>query len=205
MQGINGSNGLPRPYYMKPASKRKGHSPYDNLKTSQNVFNTPRRKLLGYLVLLILFGSCVLWMSFDLRTVKETTYEIINNAPNLQKINSPQVGSIKIPNKDGTIDKESKIKDLAGNLAQGSKGEKGIGVSEAPKGGVANEAPIVGSDEEELIGIGKKHKSGTSSGAKGVEPPVKEKGYKAEKAETLETASKLKAGEKSKPLPNMIL
>lgn len=188
MQGIHGSNGLPRPYYMKP-SKKKGSSPYDNLNGSINAFNTPRKKLVGYLVLLVLFGTCMFWVSQELRPVPDVKYEIAKEpasggekgtiANNKQEINGakdPKDNLNNIVNAVGKADKESANVELADNLAQGSKGEKGKVVYEAPKGGIANEAPVVGSDEEKLIGTGKKSKQ------KGEVNGEKKKGYQAEKS-----------------------
>lgn len=33
--------------------------------------------------------------------------------------------------------------------------KKGLGVAEAPKGGIANEAPLVGNNEDQIVGNGK--------------------------------------------------
>lgn len=76
-----------------------------------------------------------------------------NNKINIDSKNNANLDNI-VNAVGSKADKESENIDLAGNLAQGSKGEKGIGVVEAPKGGIANEAPIVGTDEDELVGTG---------------------------------------------------
>ncbi|KAK6202777.1 uncharacterized protein RJT21DRAFT_118853 [Scheffersomyces amazonensis] len=201
MQGSYKNNGLPRPYYMKPSKKRMGvvgtNSPYDNFKQPVVFFTNSPRKLLGYLVMLLLFGTCIYWMSQDLKPQPDPTYEIVkttgdlsnenikNNEPpiigdipeinvksngnnenkninvdiddindNVNIKNNEKISNVDV-NKAGNAKKDSDNIDLAGNFAKGSKGEKGIGVVEAPKGGVANEAPIVGSDEDKIIGTGK--------------------------------------------------
>ncbi|ABN67381.1 predicted protein, partial [Scheffersomyces stipitis CBS 6054] len=137
MQGSYKNNGLPRPYYMKPQSKRK-HSPYDNMKMPVAFFTSSPRKILGYLILLSLFGTCVYWISQDMRPSPPPSYEIIK---------PETIKATKIANAVGSkADKEALNIDLAENLAAGSKGQKGIGVAEAPKGGIANEAAVVGSD-----------------------------------------------------------
>ncbi|CAI5759759.1 unnamed protein product [Candida verbasci] len=166
MQGSYNNNGLPRPYYMKPSKKKS--SPYSNMKEPIVFFNTPRRKLIGYLVMFCLFGTLMYWISQDLKDGPDPVYEIVKpessenkqhnpdliNIENSQSNNKKMINSIDV----SKVDKEGENIDLAGNLAQGSNGEKGLGVNEAPKGGIANEAPIVGSDEDKLIGTGKGNK-----------------------------------------------
>ncbi|KAK6464537.1 hypothetical protein DFJ63DRAFT_311839 [Scheffersomyces coipomensis] len=199
MQGSYKNNGLPRPYYMKPSKKRIGggvgsNSPYDNFKQPIVFFTSSPRKLLGYVVMLILFGTCIYWISQDIKTQPEPSYEIVKTSKDINNPNSPPVlndntyseddeDTIEIvnPNQNNkniqqnshnnnnnnrkvteknniAVNKNNGVKidstniDLAGNLAQGSKGQKGVGVVEAPKGGIANEAAVVGTDEEEIIG-----------------------------------------------------
>lgn len=69
-------------------------------------------------------------------------------------LSAPKKGSTG-ENLNLVADKELDNPDLASNLASNSKGELGLGVNQAPKGGIANEAPIVGSDEDQIIGTGK--------------------------------------------------
>jgi hypothetical protein len=175
MQGSYNNNGLPRPYYMKPTKKRL---PYTNLKEPIVFFNNPKRKLMGYLVMFMLIGTLMWWVSQDIKIRPDPEYELathgsdssssssssnnnnINNNKNGagNKINIDTSNHANIDNIVNAVgskaDKESENIDLAGNLAEGSKGEKGIGVAEAPKGGIANEAPVVGTDEDKLVGTG---------------------------------------------------
>lgn len=137
MQGSYKTNGLPRPYYMKPSLNL---SPYH--KKAKSVFNTPRRKLVGYTILLILFGTFMYWISQDLKdTMGQKSYEIIQPDADFNSKNLDGIDKIK------NADKESENVGLASNFAQGSKGDIGVGVAEAPKGGMANEAPLVGNDD----------------------------------------------------------
>ncbi|EGW32093.1 uncharacterized protein SPAPADRAFT_61172 [Spathaspora passalidarum NRRL Y-27907] len=160
MQGSYKNNGLPRPYYMKPSSKKK-HSPYSNLKEPVVYFTNSRRKLGGYLIMLLLFGTLMWWVSQDLRPTPEPEYEIVSSEANSAKKtpikDNANVNMDKLINDavGSKADKEIENKDLAGNFAHGSHGEKGLGVAEAPKGGVANEGAVVGSDEDKLVGTGK--------------------------------------------------
>ena len=168
MQGSYNNNGLPRPYYMKPNKKKL---PYSNLKEPIVFFNNPKRKLMGYLVMFMLIGTLMWWISQDIKIKPDPEYELArhetssssssNNNHQEKNNNKINIDSKNNANLDNIVnavgskaDKESENIDLAGNLAQGSKGEKGIGVVEAPKGGIANEAPIVGTDEDELVGTG---------------------------------------------------
>ncbi|CUM53444.1 uncharacterized protein AC631_00501 [Debaryomyces fabryi] len=146
MQGSYKNNGLPRPYYMKPSLN---FSPYHN--KAKSFFASPRRKVVGYLILLILFGSCMYWLSQDLKgSMEQPSYEIVQPDLEYNKNLDDIVGI-------GNADKESENIGLAGNLAQGSKGDIGVGVAEAPKGGMANEAPVVGNENPNAI---KKPKQG---------------------------------------------
>jgi hypothetical protein len=169
MQGSYKQNGLPRPYYMKPSAKKRS-SPYDNV-LSFAFFTTARRKVLGYVLLLMLFGTCMYWVAHDMKSTGEPTYEIIKPNNNMEKTDNID----KIVNFGSKADKEIENVDLAGNLAQGSKGDKGLGVVEAPKGGAANEAPVVGSDEDRIVGTGKNPKGKIVAGPIKGEPV----GYKA--------------------------
>lgn len=143
--------GLPRPYNMKPI-KNKKRSPYDN--APHNYFNSPRRKIVGYFIMLILFSCSCYWLGQSLRTQPETAYEL-----EIDPVNKKLMANLddvdKIAGKISDIDDEGNKVELAGNLAANSKGDVGLGLKEAPMGGIANEAPIVGNDED-LIVKGKK-------------------------------------------------
>lgn len=105
------------------------------------------------------------------------SYEIIKPETIKATVQVPADNLEKIANAVGSkADKEALNIDLAENLAAGSKGQKGIGVAEAPKGGIANEAAVVGSDEDKIIGTGKKSRLQQQAGANGGQ-----KGYKASK------------------------
>ncbi|CAK9441745.1 uncharacterized protein LODBEIA_P56130 [Lodderomyces beijingensis] len=157
MQGSYKNNGLPRPYYMKP-SKRK-HSPYDNLKEPVVFFNSPRRKLAGYVLMFLLFSALMWYVSQDLKERPPPEYELVpeTDHPPVEKSKNDHYRNLDniVKNVGSKADKESENLDLAENLAAGSKGEKGLGVAEAPKGGMANEGPVVGSDEDKIVGSGK--------------------------------------------------
>lgn len=149
MQGTYKNNGLPRPYYMKPSTKKKFQSPYD--KMPRTFFTTPMRKIIGYIMMLLLFGVIMYWVAQDMRPTPDPEYEVISpellrNNP-IPQVNKPQENfdnMVKIgKNADGEIDNV----DLAGNMAQGSNGEIGLGVAEAPKGGIANEGGVVGAEK----------------------------------------------------------
>ncbi|EGV64868.1 hypothetical protein PSN45_005222 [Yamadazyma tenuis] len=150
MQGSYKNNGLPRPYYMKPVKgKGKKGSPYESMQS--NYFSTPKKKIIGYLFMLCFFSLSFYWLGQSMRAAPDAEYDIdIGQA-------STKVG---INNILGVVenDKDSSNLGLAGNLAVGSKGDVGIGVNEAPKGGMANEAPVVGNDEDEVIEGKKKQK-----------------------------------------------
>ncbi|KAI5970279.1 hypothetical protein CANMA_000631 [Candida margitis] len=160
MQGSHHSNGLPRPYYMKPSSKKK-NSPYNNLKEPIIFFNTPRRKLVGYVFMFLIIGTLMWWVSQDLKDKPDLEYEVV---PADQHASSSSKHGLDNDNHNldnmvkgvgSKADTEKDNIDLAGNLAAGSKGEKGLGVAEAPKGGIANEAPLVGNDADQIVGTGK--------------------------------------------------
>lgn len=175
MQGSYKNNGLPRPYYMKPS---KRGSVYD--KMPKQVFLTNSRKLTGYLVMLFLFGLCVFLVSQELRTPAESNYELVGstgnagNAGNAGKgveKNSGDVGKLVDSAKDSVLENDKA--DLAMNKAQNSKGEYGHAVMEAPKGGMVNEAHVVGTDED-LVLDGKTKKTNQENA-----PPGRGKGFKA--------------------------
>lgn len=148
MQGGYKNQGLPRPYYMKAANTKK-NSPYH--KGPIVFFSTPRRKIFGYLILIMLFGTCMWMIGQDIKPAGEAIYEvepfqsIVNDADKI-------VGSTR------NADKEADNPELAGNMAHGSKGDIGVGIAEAPKGGMANEAPVVGNDKDKIVDGAKKNK-----------------------------------------------
>ncbi|KAM9927309.1 hypothetical protein OXX80_010323 [Metschnikowia pulcherrima] len=164
MQGSYNNNGLPRPYYMKPS---KRGSVYD--KMPKSVFLTNSRKLTGYLVMLFLFGLCVFLISQELKTPAETDYELIGATRNDK--NTGDVG--KLVDSAKASDLENDKPDLAMNKVQNSKGEYGRAVMEAPKGGMVNEAHIVGNDED-LVVDGKTKKNSQEKLS-----PSKNQGFKA--------------------------
>ncbi|MCH0629577.1 hypothetical protein JNB11_06350 [Kocuria palustris] len=186
MQGSYKDKGLPRPYYMTPSKKK--HSPYNDL--PQNFFNSSRRKLIGYLVVLLLFGTMMWWISQDLRVQPEPIYEVVHHddAADALMQNGFDIGNVNI--KDNM--KEADNADLAAGLSAGSKGDKGYAVDEAPKGGIANEDLVVGSDEDLIVGNGKakpKQGGGVGKGKVALAPGAaaakgdraQAKGYKADK------------------------
>ncbi|RLV95226.1 hypothetical protein JA1_001234 [Spathaspora sp. JA1] len=134
--------------------------------------------------MLLLFGTLMWWVSQDMRPAPEPSYEIVT--PDSHPVNKVPIKDSSNINMDKLIndavgskaDKEFENKDLAGNLAQGSHGEKGLGVAEAPKGGVANEGAVVGSDEDKLVGTGKGTNKKKQPVLVGGKPPTK--GYQAD-------------------------
>lgn len=151
MQGSYKNNGLPRPYYMKP--QRRGV--YD--KMPRRFFYSNLRRVLGYLILLCLFGLCIYMFLQDLRPEPDTDYELLS----AQDVKLGDVG--KLVDLAKGEDKASEKAGLKENVAQNSRGEVGHGVVEAPKGGMVNEAPIVGTDEG--LVIDGKTKKGTQARA----------------------------------------
>lgn len=152
MQGSYNQDGLPRPYYMKPAKSKKG-SPYDKVQT--NYFNSPRRKLSGYIIMLFFFCLGAYWLGQSMRIKPDYSRQLIEE----DEISLND----KVNDIVGTAtenDRDSDNAELANGLALDSKGTAGKGVLEAPKGGVVNEASYVGNDEDEIIhGKSKKTKS----------------------------------------------
>lgn len=132
MQGSYKNNGLPRPYYMKPHSKRT--SAYE--KMPQQFFLTNSRKLTGYIVMLFLFGLCIFMISQELKAKPDPSYELVDPLE-IQKENNGDVGQL--------VD-SSKMEDLADEKAALASKEKNM-VVEAPKGGMVNEEHLVGNDE----------------------------------------------------------
>lgn len=114
MQGSYQNKGLPRPYYMKPTNTKK-NSPYNN--TPRNFFSTPKRKLLGYIVMMILFGSLMYVISQDIRGSQTQVYEVVVPEKKLEPEGKIAGSS---PN---DADKESENIELSINMAKGSKGD----------------------------------------------------------------------------------
>lgn len=104
---------------------------------------------MGYLVLVLLFGSLMWTISQDMKPKPDPVYEVERQEPQVGRTND--IGKNVAAENSRNLDKDSKNVNLAGNKAQGSKGEIGVGVAEAPKGGVANEAPMVGNDKDEIV------------------------------------------------------
>lgn len=153
MQGSYKNNGLPRPYYMKP---NKRGSAYDS--ASRLLFLTNSRKLLGYLVMLALFGLCMFMVAQELKPRPDVLYEIMDPQEVKEPKNNGDVGNLVVSDKK---DKNFEQPQVANNKAQNSRGEYGHGVMEAPKGGMVNEGPVVGADEGLVVdGKTKKKSSG---------------------------------------------
>lgn len=177
MQGSYNSNGLPRPFYMAPSKKKQ--LPYENLPV--NFFTTAKRKIIGYILMFLLFGTMIYWISQDLRVQPEPVYEMVSESLRDSQLD---IGNVDIQ----ANMKEGDNADLAAGLLAGSKGDKGYAVDEAPMGGIANEAVVVGSDEDLIVGNGKPKKMQGDGVGKGkvAAPPNedtndKKKGYQADK------------------------
>ncbi|QWU86331.1 hypothetical protein CA3LBN_000549 [Candidozyma haemuli] len=132
MQGSYKNNGLPRPYYMKPHSKRT--KAYE--KMPRQFFLTNSRKLSGYIVMLFFFGLCIYMISQELKEKPDIAYELVDPLEK-QSDNNGDVGKL--------VD-SSKMEDRADEKVALASKEQNI-VVEAPKGGSVNEGPIVGNDE----------------------------------------------------------
>jgi hypothetical protein len=127
MQGSYNKDGLPRPYNMRPIKKK--YSPYN--KMPQQFFTTSRRKLVGYLVMLTIFGMMVFMVGQEMKVKPDPVYEVMK------------------------LEKERE--NMASNLAKAPGGKASLGLAEAPKGGIANEGVVVGSDEDGILGRNKKN------------------------------------------------
>lgn len=170
MQGSYKNNGLPRPYYMKP---NKRGSAYE--KMPRLVFLTNSRKLTGYIIMLVLFGLCMFMVAQEMRPHPDAEYELVPQTK-VGKLNGDVGKLVDLAKVD---DKATEKADLAQNKAQNAKGEYGKAVLEAPKGGMVNEAPVVGNDEE-LVIDGRKKK--LAPGAK-VQAARKDRGAAAKPAQ----------------------
>lgn len=143
MQGSYKNNGLPRPYYMKP---NKRGSAYEH--ATRLVFLTNSRKLMGYLVMLVLFGLCMFMVSQELKPKPDMLLEIMDPLEVKTTKNNGDVGNLVDSDKKENNFEQPQV---ANNKAQNSHGEYGHGVMEAPKGGMVNEGPVVGADEGLLV------------------------------------------------------
>lgn len=145
MQGTYKKDGLPRPYYLKPAHKLK--LPYS--KTTFPYISHTKKKLLGYLVLLFLFGTFIHMMSQSMRPNPDLTIEIEGNNIN-HGTEQREKENIELLRAPGNTQKDSENSDLANNLVRGSRGEIGYGMEQAPKGGIANEAPHASNPKKKI-------------------------------------------------------
>lgn len=168
MQGSYKNNGLPRPYYMKPHKRGM----YESMARLSHLTNS--RKLMGYVLMLFLFGLCMYMVGQELRGAQNSGYDIVGQ--NVPKAAAPK------ENMDGDVKnfvQSGKKKDSATEkeLALGNKeslDEFDNVVNEAPMGGLVNEAPVVGNDAG-LVIDGKK-----SSADALLEKKGKPKGVKIE-------------------------
>lgn len=151
---------------MKP---RKA-SVYDSV-SAKPFFTTPRRKVVGYVVLLSLIGTLMFYISQDLRS-RPSGYDLadladkaaldsknsanadagINHADSSDssrnKNDHHRGGSLNgIP---GSLDDEKLAEKVNADLAKINMDAKNA-VVEAPKGGIANEANVVGTDKDQLM------------------------------------------------------
>lgn len=149
MQGSYNNNGLPRPYYMKPSKRGSAYE-----KMPRQIFLTNSRKLTGYIVMLFLFGLCVFFITQELKEPVGTEYELV--APEGAGMGAGSAGKNlgdvgKLVDLKTGEEQANEKADLALNKVQNSKGEYGRAVLEAPKGGMVNEGPVVGTDEDMII------------------------------------------------------
>lgn len=168
MQGSYKNNGLPRPYYMKPHKR----GVYESMARLSHLTNS--RKLMGYVLMLFLFGLCMYMIGQELRGAQNGGYEIVGK--NVPKATAPK------ENMDGDV---KNFVQSGKKIDSGTEKELALGdkesldefdnvVNEAPMGGLVNEAPVVGNDAG-LVIDGKK-----SSGDVGLEMKGKPKGVKIE-------------------------
>lgn len=181
MQGSYKTNGLPRPYYMKPHKR----GVYENMARLNNLTNS--RKLTGYLIMLILFGLCMFMIGQELKALPNSGYEIVGkNVPKNAPLAKNTDGDVKnFVQSDKNKDKVTE-KDALSNGNKESLDEFDHVVSEAPKGGLVNEAPIVGNDAGLAID-GKKSSNNMAidknSGGNGVEIKKKGQSFSASREE----------------------
>lgn len=179
MQGSYKTNGLPRPYYMKPHKR----GVYENMARLTHLTNS--RKLMGYLLMLVLFGLCMYMIGQELRGMPSSGYEIVGkNVPKTPSIKENMDGDVKNFVQSGKNKDKVTEKDALANGKKEASGDFDNVVDEAPMGGLVNEAPIVGNDAG-LVIDGKK-----SSGEKGTEKKVPAKAVKGAKGVVMEPKQK---------------
>lgn len=142
MQGSYKNNGLPRPYYMKPHKRGM----YESMVRAS--YHTNSRKLMGYVMLLFFFGLFTYMIGQELRAVPQAAYEIV---PKSALGTGGNYGDVKnfvdsSKNKEKFLENDALLKSSKASLLLFDNV-----VSEAPKGGLVNEAPMVGNDEELFI------------------------------------------------------
>ncbi|KAF8002653.1 hypothetical protein HF325_003618 [Metschnikowia pulcherrima] len=133
------------------------------------VFLTNSRKVDRLLGHALSFWTLCLLNFAGAQSAAETDYELVGATRNDK--NTGDVG--KLVDSAKASDLENDKPDLAMNKVQNSKGEYGRAVMEAPKGGMVNEAHIVGNDED-LVVDGKTKKNSQEKLS-----PSKNQGFKA--------------------------
>lgn len=139
--------------------------------------------------MLVLFGLCMFMVAQELKTQPEPSFEIMDV---LEVKGGKNVGDVgKLVDSADKKDKNFEQPQVAVNKAQNSRGEYGHAVLEAPKGGMVNEGPVVGTDEG-LVVDGKTKKIPTKDAAN---KPAAAEGVKVQ-------ASRKNEDQKKLPLPN---
>lgn len=169
MQGSYSKDGLPRPYNMKPRKP----SVYDSM-SAKPFFTTPRRKIIGYLVLLSLVGTLMYFVAQDLRFTNSEydLAELAHASTDTKNGGDSDAGINPVDSLDSHKAKNDASRDAArGGMKNGIPGslddeklaekvnvdlaklneDAMNAVVEAPKGGIANEANVVGTDKDQLI------------------------------------------------------
>lgn len=153
---------------------------YENMARQNNLTNS--RKLTGYLIMLILFGLCMFMVGQELKGLPNSGYEIVGkNVPKNAPLAKNTDGDVKNFVQSGKNKDKVAEKDALTNGDKESLDEFDHVVSEAPKGGLVNEAPIVGNDAGLAID-GKKSSNNMAiekngkSGGNGVNVEIKKKG-----------------------------
>ncbi|RKP32909.1 hypothetical protein METBISCDRAFT_21170 [Metschnikowia bicuspidata] len=169
MQGSYKNKGLPRPYYMKPHKRGM----YESMVRASYFTNS--RKLMGYVMLLFFFGLFTYMIGQELRAVPQAAYEIV---PKSALGTGGKDGDVKNFVQSGKNKEEVPENDALLKSSKASLLLFDNVVSEAPKGGLVNEAPIVGNDAGLFID-GKKSSGDaaikTTGGMKGVKIANKSK------------------------------
>lgn len=141
MQGSYKNNGLPRPYYMKPHKR----GTYEDMARQTNLTNS--RKIMGYFLMLTLFGLCMFMIGQELKGLPNAGYEIVGkNVPKSSPLSQNTDGDVKHFVESGKNKDKLAEKDALANGNKESLDEFDNVVNEAPMGGLVNEAPIVGND-----------------------------------------------------------